>query len=67
MEQTVTQPKIAPMMNWYELQRYINLHSLPYLIIRYGDQLRDGQLIDTFTGGTVATNLADAEKYLREI
>lgn len=50
------------MKTWADVQRFITKHDLPYSIIRLS---LEGQLIDTFSGETVADTVKDAERVLR--
>lgn len=52
------------MRTWADVQRFIELHSLPYKVQRFNMSLR-GVLIDTFTNLAVAYSVKDAAKHLK--
>jgi hypothetical protein len=49
---------------WRDVQTFINRYSLPYTVIRF-NLSREGLLILTATGETVADTVKDAEEHLR--
>lgn len=54
------------MRTWSDLQLHINLHKLPFSILRFNMSLQ-GRLIDLATGTFVAATIKEAADYLKTV
>jgi hypothetical protein len=54
------------MNSWESVQRYVDLHSLPYKVIRFNMSLR-GVLVSTWNGETVANSIREAVQYFKSL